>query len=168
MMALIHLTPNEIQLGEALHLALAADSKKRGLKNVRGLNGDGEFEGYWGALGEIAFCSAIGTDPHALFLHIGTHSKYPDVEKWDVRTGTKHNYRLLIHESDPDDRDYVLVTVAPMFKKHKCSPKTDFLIHGYYRGGEAKKHSEWYTNLGKEDRQWVWAVPQKHLKGGRI
>jgi len=88
-----------------------------------------------GCLGEFAL---------AKFLNVWWGGKgnkrSPDVGIYDVRTGSSHNYCLILHPNDPDDRIFWLVTG----------------INGSY-----KVQGWMYARDGKKDEYW------KDLGNGR-
>lgn len=98
-----------------------------------------------GALAEMAFAKLMG-----LFWS-GAHSfRADDVGSWMVRSTPKDSNRLIIHQRDPDDKKFVLVT----------GKNGKYVVHGWIRGVDAKKQ-EWL-----DDPTWnrpAFFVPQTAL-----
>jgi hypothetical protein len=74
-----------------------------------------------------------------------------DVGTIQVRTRRRHDYDLLLHPEDPDDRVFILVTGrAPSFQ-----------IHGWIRAVDGKQKGWWKDPAG--DRP-AYFVPQSALR----
>ncbi len=75
-------------------------------------------EGGWtehveGALGELAVSKYLGIHWPAT---INTYRSQPDTGPYEVRTRSRHDYDLIIRESDRDDAIYILVTgICPIY-----------------------------------------------------
>jgi hypothetical protein len=82
-----------------------------------------------GAAGEMAFAKWAGLYWSG---NIGNLSA-DDVGATQVRTRSRHDYDLILHPSDPDNRVFVLVTgTAPEFR-----------LVGWIWGGEGKRPEFW-------------------------
>lgn len=78
--------------------------------------------------------------------------KADDVGRLQVRTAMEHNYRLIVHDDDADDRAFILVTgMAPRF-----------VIRGWIWGRHAKRQ-EWWADPTKGNRA-AYFVPQSALR----
>lgn len=81
-----------------------------------------------GCLGEYALAKYLG-----VFWDGKGKVRAPDVGHVDVRTRSRHDYELIIHESDPDDRAFWLVTGG----------NGQYRVHGWTYGSEGKKPEYW-------------------------
>lgn len=127
----------------------------RQLANVRQGNHDGHrFKGdpfdihIQGSLAELAWAKAhkkywepFVSDPKTL---------PGDVGHVQIRSTTRRNGCLIVHESDPDTAPFYLV-VADL---------PDFTIAGWVYGHEAKDRRFWRTDTGRP----AFFVPQEHLR----
>jgi hypothetical protein len=74
-----------------------------------------------------------------------------DVGRIQVRTRSRHDYDLIIHPSDPDNRAFVLVTgLAP-----------HFVLRGWIWGAEGKRPEYWRDPAGGRP---AFFVPQAALR----
>lgn len=77
--------------------------------------------------------------------------KADDVGRYQVRTAGSHHFCLIIHEKDPNDRAFILVTgLAP-----------HFVIRGWMWGRDAKQHIYWSDPAGGRP---AYFIPQKDLR----
>jgi hypothetical protein len=99
-----------------------------------------------GALGECAL---------AKFLNVYWPGKGDmrdaDVGEMDVRTRSEHWYDMVLHDEDPDDRIYWLLT--GINGKYK--------VHGWMWAGDGKK-DEYWSDPAKQGRH-AYFVPQSKL-----
>jgi hypothetical protein len=78
-----------------------------------------------------------------------------DVGRLQVRTSESHTDRLMLHDEDPDDRAFVLVTgIAPRFR-----------IHGWILAREGKRPEWWDDPYGEKygKERPAYFVPQSEL-----
>jgi len=74
-----------------------------------------------------------------------------DVGDLQVRTRSRHDYELILHPTDPDDRAFVLVTgTAPTYR-----------LIGWIRGREGKRQEWWKDPAGGRA---AYFVPQRALR----
>jgi hypothetical protein len=100
-----------------------------------------------GAAGEMAVAKWSGRYWNGNLGDLGAD----DVGRLQVRTRSRHDYELIIHPSDRDDRAFVLVTgLAP-----------NFVLRGWIWGREAKREEWWRDPAG--DRP-AYFVPQSALR----
>lgn len=77
--------------------------------------------------------------------------KADDVSTYQVRTGSKHHYKLLIYKKDANEKQFILVTGLP--------PHYD--IVGWAWGHEGKKEEYWTDPTGDDRPNYF--VPQEVL-----
>lgn len=106
---------------------------------------------FTGVLGEMALAIELGRDPYTLTLD--TYKAIPDVGVYEVRAVTWRGGEMPIRDNDPDDRPFVMVAMGRNL--------TEWTVHGWILGGEAKTHDEWYMTPNK--RPPCWWVPQSAL-----
>ena len=103
-----------------------------------------------GACGEIAVAKAAGKYWGG---SINTFKDGGDIAStgWEVRTRSSHDHDLIIRDSDPDGRVFILVTgLSPTFR-----------IHGWIKSEDAKRE-EWRKDYGGHGLAYF--LPQKLLK----
>lgn len=94
-----------------------------------------------GAAGEMAVAKYLN---RYWYGNIG-NLKANDVGSHEVRTTPKHENRLIVHKSDPDDRYFILVTgLSPEFK-----------IRGFMLGSDAKQEKYWSDPAGGRPAYFV-------------
>jgi hypothetical protein len=77
--------------------------------------------------------------------------KADDVGNYQVRTRSSHGWDLILHDRDPDDRVFILVTgTAP-----------EYVIRGWMRAKDGKK-PEFWSDPSKQNRP-AYFVPQDCL-----
>lgn len=74
----------------------------------------------------------------------------PDVGPVDVRTRSKHNYELILHKEDEDDRQFWLLT----------GTNGEYIVHGYILGSDGKREEYWKDPAGGRP---AYFVPQDKL-----
>lgn len=129
------------------------EALKERRRDNHGFSGDGWGVHIEGACGEMAWArvsdrywNPVVKNPYALPGDVG------DVQ---IRASKKDSAHLLLHESDPDDALFVLVTgEAPHFR-----------IVGEILGREGKRQ-EWFGDPYGTNRPCFW-VPQSALRGSR-
>ena len=124
------------------------DAIRKGLPDAHGCNPEDGWDAHvGGACGEMALAKTLDV---YWDCSVNTFKSQGDVGGREVRTRSKHDYDLIVRESDPEDRTYWLVTgVAPNFR-----------VHGWIKGDEARR-DEWWKNHG--GRGYAWFVPQQSL-----
>ena len=93
-----------------------------------------------GALGEYALAKHLG-----IFWDGKGKLRAPDVGEMDVRTRSEHSYDLILHESDPDDRIFWLVT----------GKNGDYAIRGKIVGRDGKRPEYWKDPAGGRPAYFV-------------
>lgn len=100
-----------------------------------------------GACGEKAVAKHLGIYWSGNLGHL----RADDVGLFQVRTRSNHDYELILHPDDPDDRVWILVTgVAPQFR-----------IVGWCYGHEGKNKAWWKDPAGNRP---AYFVPQQALR----
>jgi len=115
---------------------------------------DGWFWNINGAAGELVVANWLGVPWDAAFGNLGA-SDVADL--LEVRTTPGHDFPLRLHEPDPNDRLFILVTgVGPVWR-----------IQGYLLGRRGKR-TEWFHDkpppVGKPTGRPAYWVEQKHLQ----
>lgn len=100
-----------------------------------------------GALGERAVSKYLGIPWDGALGNYNAN----DVGRYEVRTTTSRNNRLILHDRDKDDRPYVLVVGA----------NGEYDIKGWIYGAEGKDAQYWSDPLGGRP---AYFVPTEHLK----
>lgn len=143
----------EVVLEQDLIRRAARAGVERQLRNLargdaHGFNGDGWGVHVEGAAGELAFATAHGLP----WIDVADDfSTLPgDVGPFQVRTTARMNGSLIVHERDPDDAPFVLVTGRV--------PR--FVLRGWLYGREAKDSRWWRTDTGRP----AYFVPQSALR----
>ena len=98
-----------------------------------------------GALGEAAMAKYLNRYWSGKGIMRG-----PDVDNFDVRTRSQHSYELILHERDPDDRFFWLVT----------GKNGKYQIHGGIFGKDGKQREYWKDPAGGRP---AYFVPQNKL-----
>lgn len=75
----------------------------------------------------------------------------PDVGEVDVRTRSRHDYDLILHPKDPDDRVFWLVT----------GKNGSYRIRGWILAKDGKQEKYWKDPSGKN--RWAYFVPVSDL-----
>jgi hypothetical protein len=82
-----------------------------------------------GCCGELVVAKYLGIYWNGNFEKL----KADDVGHFQVRTRSEHAWDMLLHDRDPDDRPFILVTgTAP-----------EYLIHGWMYARDGKKEKFW-------------------------
>lgn len=100
-----------------------------------------------GAAGERAVAKAKGAYWDGNLGDLGAD----DVGRVQVRTRSNHDFDLIIHKDDPDDRAFILVTgIAPTYS-----------LRGWIYGRDAKQQEWWQDPAGGRP---AYFVPQSALR----
>lgn len=119
----------------------------RSRRDAHGFSGLGWSEHIEGACGELAVAKHL--DIH-WWGGVDAFSE-PDLPNLQVRTRSRHDYDLIVRETDSDMEVFVLVTGrCPQYK-----------IRGWLRGRDAKR-SEWLHSYSERPRAYF--VPASQLK----
>jgi hypothetical protein len=109
----VTLTWPEVSMGAAVGMRRHMSALSKGLKDKHGYDGDGWGPHIEGALGEMAVAKAFGVYWDG---SVDTF-KLPDLPGIQVRTRPKHDYDLIIRDTDSPEDTYVLVTgTAPSYR----------------------------------------------------
>jgi hypothetical protein len=143
----IILKPHEILQASHVGIMRQTENLKKSAKAAYGAGADKDWQLHVeGAMGECAL---------AKFLNIYWPGKGdmrgPDAGIVDVRTRSKHHYELILHERDPDDRKFWLLT----------GWNGTYRIHGYILGKDGKKKEYWKDPAGGRP---AFFVPQSALR----
>lgn len=104
-----------------------------------------------GVLGEIAVRRWSGLPNGPLLLNV--FHTVPDVGSVEVRTATRHHYRLPFRSNDPMQRRYVFCTYE--------FPETAVRLHGWIWGYEVRPLGAWENPGGTRP---VFFVPSNKLR----
>lgn len=145
-MADVALTPTEIMQGALIGVMRQVQNLKAGLKDAHGAGLDSGWQLHIeGAMGEMALAKYLNC------YYGGTGKmRASDVCKFDVRTSSKHFYNLIVHEKDPDDRVFWLLT--------GCNGV--YVVRGWIKGCDAKNGDYWKDPAGGRP---AYFVPQNRL-----
>lgn len=113
--------------------------------NAHGLADDGYSEKIAGAVAEYVVSKALGANWQPVKA-IGAR----DVGAFEVRSTGRADGRLILHERDPDDVPFVLVTGS--------YPR--FTVRGWILGGDGKQPQYW----GEWSKRPAYFVPQAALQ----
>lgn len=98
-----------------------------------------------GCLGEIALAKYLG-----IYWSGKGRLRAPDVGRMDVRTNKRHNGDLILHDDDPDDRPFWLLTGG----------MNKFVVQGWLFARDGKKDEYWADPAGNRP---AYFVPQHVL-----
>lgn len=98
-----------------------------------------------GALGEMALAKYL----NYYWGGVGV-LRNPDVFDNDVRTRSRHHYELILHDHDPDDRRFWLLT----------GTNGAYVVHGWILGRDGKQKDFWKDPAGGRP---AYFVPQEKL-----
>ena len=93
-----------------------------------------------GCLGEYALAKFLG-----VFWPGKGKLRAADVGDMDVRTRSRDNYELILHESDPDDRVFWLV----------CGSNGKYAVKGWITGQDGKRREFWKDPAGGRPAYFV-------------
>lgn len=100
-----------------------------------------------GCAGELAVAKHLNLFWNGNFENL----KADDVGHFQVRTADSHGKRLILHDKDPDERPFILVTgMAP-----------NFLIQGWIRAKDGKQSRYWSDPAGGRA---AYFVPKEELR----
>lgn len=97
-----------------------------------------------GCLGEYALAKYLGV------YWAGNGFRQSDVGIYEVRTGSKDNYRLILHPDDADDKYFWLL----------CGGNGKYEVKGWILGRDGKKKEYWQDPVGGRP---AYFVPQNKL-----
>lgn len=138
---------------------MAMASNAASLRNIAALKRGWESKigngNHWenhieGACGEVAVAKVMGKYWGG---SINTFKQGGDIDStgWEVRTRSNHDYDLIIRDSDPDDRVFILVTgKAPCYR-----------VWGWIGSTDARRE-EWRKDYGGHGAAYF--VPKESLK----
>jgi hypothetical protein len=142
------LSPGEIMQAAQVGIMRQVKNLTMGRRDAHGLETPGWSEHVEGACGELVVAKALN-----IFWAARLGVLYDgDVAQIEVRTRSRDDYQLLIHQSDHDHRPYVLV-------RGRC-PR--FTIAGWAWGFEAKQDKFWKDPTGKQ--RWAFFMPDELLR----
>lgn len=142
------LTWYELFLASQIGVKRQVEALKRNLPDRHGAKADQGWQVHVeGAAGEMAAAKALG-----LYWSgsINTFKTGGDIGTLQVRTRSRHDYDLIVRDSDRDDDRFVLVV--------GCAPVFDVI--GWILGRDAKRQ-EWTRTHG--GRSEAYFVPQNQL-----
>lgn len=144
----VRLSPGEIRMAAEMGITRQISNLLKNRPDAHGCPANVGWQVHIeGCLGEMALAKHLDLFWGGNFENLDAD----DVGRYQVRTSDRHNNRLIIHPSDPDDRAFVLVTgVAPEYR-----------IHGWIRAGDAKR-DEWWADPSRKNRP-AYFVPQDSL-----
>jgi hypothetical protein len=136
----------EVKMGAAVGMDRHIAALDRRLPDRHGFTGDGWKVHVEGALGELAVAKALNR-----FWNGSVNTfKGGDLGRLQVRTRSRHDYDLIVRDSDADDEYFMLVT-------GQCP---SYQVHGYIKGADAKQ-PQWLQTHG--DRPAAWFIPKDAL-----
>jgi hypothetical protein len=143
----VSLTPRELGLGAIAGVYRQIGAMQNGRSEIKGAAADPWDAHIEGALAEMAVSKFLG------IYWSGTSFRFQDgdVGPYQVRSSRRPDAHLLIHEREPDEAPFLLVTGAA----------PDFTIRGWILGREAKR-PEWVRE-GPGHKAAYW-VPQGALR----
>lgn len=140
----IELSLAEIQMAAFVAVQRTVENLKNGAKHKYGMKEEHGWQmSIEGALGECALAKFLN-----VYWSKGTIGA-PDVWNVDVRTTPYPTGSLLLHDSDPDDRKFFLLTGI----------NGKYTVQGYIYGREGKQQKYWRN----DSRPCFW-IPQSDLK----
>jgi hypothetical protein len=148
----IAVTLNDQEVAWACYIARQRHESclKKGIADKYGATGGYSLDEQ-GALGEYAVAKALGvqwTPGVDTFSAEGGDG----VGKFEVRTGGRHNYSLIIRPADKDERVFILATTED---------RRTFFVHGWMTAIGAKRVASW--KRAPNGRPPAWFVPQGAL-----
>ena len=146
----VTLSPSEL-----LHGAMCGVYRQ--VQNIRRRRRDrfgAEVEAGWqlhicGALGELAVAKHLGR--YWIGMGVLGDLEADDFAGGQVRWATRPTDRLILHESDPDNARFVLVTGVT----------DEFLLHGWILGSDGKQKRFWNDPVGGRP---AFFVPRSELR----
>lgn len=147
---MIEVVLTDYEIRQAAHAGVdrQVQALVKGLPDRHGFQGSGWDVHIDGALGELAVAKALNRFWSA---SVGTFKTGGDVGSIQVRCRSRHDYELLVRDTDPDDAAFILVTGrAPTFR-----------VHGWIYGRDAKR-PEWRQTHG--NRPPAYFVPHSALQ----
>ena len=146
----VRLSPAEMMHAAMVGIMRQITNLRDGRQDAHGFNGTGWSEHIEGAAGEMAVAKALG------HYWSGNHGRLraDDVGRLQVRTRSRSDYDLIVHDTDSDDRAFVLVRgKAPEFE-----------VVGWIWGRDAKNPSHWADPAGGRPAYFVPAAELRPLE----
>jgi len=134
MIELPPLTPAEVLWGAMVGVMRQAQNIKIKRKPAYGAGDDDDWTKHIeGALAEMTFAKYMGVYWTGAFCF-----RASDVGGWNVRCRSRHSYDLILHEEDPDDGKFVLLT----------GKNGIYRLHGGIVASEGKLNKYWSDPAG--------------------
>lgn len=152
---MVTLTPSELEVAAIIAVKRQAENLcAAGRSNRYGAQQDGGWSLHIeGACGEMAVAKWRG-----IFWsgNVG-NLQADDVGRAQVRTRSRHDYELIIHKDDRDDRAFILVTgLAPQF-----------VLRGWIYGHAGKNPEWWRDPAGGRPAFFVPQSALRPMRGGK-
>lgn len=145
----VTLTPAEQLIAQTVGLMRQASVSRNGWANKHGrADGGEEADHILGAAGEMAAAKVLGRYWGG---DVNTFKRADIGHSVQVKTRSRHDWDLIVRPDDDDGAFFILVTGSP----------TDLRVHGWMRGGEAKRDI-WLKPYG--GRPPAYFVPQAVLR----
>jgi len=142
----IRLTLSEMQIAAHVGIQRQLQNLKNNARPAYGAGSSNDWQLHVeGALGEMALAKHLG-----IYWDGKGQMRAPDVGNVDVRTSVRDSARLIIHESDPDDRFFFLLIGGN--GRYRC-------VGGMY-GRDGKRNEFWTDPAGGRP---AYFVPQNKL-----
>lgn len=143
----IELTASELRVAALVACDRQIENLFKGRTDAHGFKADGWEIHIQGAAGEMAVAKWTRKYWSGNLGDLGAD----DVCKLQVRTRSRHDYELILHKSDPDDRAFILVTgLAPRF-----------VLRGWIWARDGKREEYWKDPAGGRA---AFFVPQSALR----
>lgn len=145
-MSEVALTPTEIMQAAMVGVMRQLQNMRDGRRPAFGAGSASDWQLHVeGALGECALAKHLGI----FWCGVGA-LRAPDVGVVDVRTRSNHSYDLILHDHDPDERVFYLLTGG----------NGRYVVRGWIRAGEGKRKEFWKDPAGGRP---AYFVPQEAL-----
>lgn len=142
----IKLTSQEILKGAMVGIMRQTENLKKKAQPAYGAGSKDDWQLHIeGALGECALAKYLN-----VYWSGKGEMRNPDVGPFDVRTRSRHDYELILHPNDPDERTFWLLTGS----------NGVYRIHGCIKGKDGKKKEFWKDPAGGRP---AFFVPQSEL-----
>ena len=143
---IVELTPWEMLLAAQAGVMRQVENKKLGRRPAYGAGSAQDWQlNIEGALGEYALAKHLG-----LYWSGKGKLRAADVGDVDVRTRSKPHYELILHDDDPDDRIFWLLT--GVYGRYE--------VRGWIQGRDGKRPEYWSDPAGGRP---AYFVPQSAL-----
>ncbi len=142
----IELTPAEIMMAAQAGIMRQVENIKKNAKPYYGANSHSDWQLHIeGCLGEFALAKYLN-----IWWGGKGNKRGNDVGEYDVRTRSSHTYDLILHDNDPDDKIFWLVT----------GTNGAYKIHGWILGKDGKNEKYWADPAKNRP---AFFVPQSEL-----